>query len=202
MWCWCDVSSGALIQVLSSCQVWLACCQILQDCTPCCSTVSWGPHPRCAVSIGCHTWNRESKRNEEFEFRPWQLYCGVSAGCNGVFIQSNSSSKKKNRPLSRMGGILSTVSSVYDPLGMLAPLILTAKKILQNLWRKKIGWGWYNIRLVQGWICWVQGLRKLENFKVGRYFKPTKFGTVTFVQLQHFSYACIGCLWTVSNLLL
>lgn len=45
----------------------------------------------------------------------------------------------KNRPLTRRG-ILSTVSSVYDPLGILAPVVLTAKKVLQDLCRKKLDW--------------------------------------------------------------
>ena len=38
----------------------------------------------------------------------------------------------QDRPLTRRG-ILSTVSSVYDPLGFLAPVILTGRQILQSL---------------------------------------------------------------------
>ena len=44
----------------------------------------------------------------------------------------------KDRPLNRRG-ILSTVSSIYDPLGMLSPLVLTAKKILRDLCRRGAG---------------------------------------------------------------
>ena len=46
---------------------------------------------------------------------------------------------KKDKP-STTRGILSIVSSVYDPLGFAAPFILTAKMILQGLCRKTIGW--------------------------------------------------------------
>lgn len=42
----------------------------------------------------------------------------------------------KDKPLSRRG-ILSTISSVYDPLGIVSPVILTGKKILQDLCRQK-----------------------------------------------------------------
>lgn len=42
----------------------------------------------------------------------------------------------KDRPVTRRG-ILSPVSSIYDPLGILAPIVLTAKKMLQDLCRKK-----------------------------------------------------------------
>lgn len=45
----------------------------------------------------------------------------------------------KDRPTTR-GGILLVVSSVYDPLGFVAPFILTAKLILQDLCKKKPGW--------------------------------------------------------------
>ena len=34
-------------------------------------------------------------------------------------------------------GILSTVSSIYDPLGFVAPLLLKGKQILQDLYREK-----------------------------------------------------------------
>lgn len=44
----------------------------------------------------------------------------------------------QDRPLTRRG-ILSMVSSVYDPLGFLSPVILLAKQILQGLSRMKLG---------------------------------------------------------------
>jgi len=37
-------------------------------------------------------------------------------------------------------GILSIVSSIYDPLGLVAPFILSAKRIPQSLCRKGLGW--------------------------------------------------------------
>lgn len=45
----------------------------------------------------------------------------------------------KDRPFTRRG-ILSVVSSIYDPLGFLSPVVLVAKKILQDLCREKVGW--------------------------------------------------------------
>ena len=44
----------------------------------------------------------------------------------------------KDRPPTRRG-ILATVSSVYDPLGFVAPFVLPAKILLQDLCRK-LGW--------------------------------------------------------------
>ena len=37
-------------------------------------------------------------------------------------------------------GILSTVSSVYDPIGIVSPFVLLGKTILQNVCKQKIGW--------------------------------------------------------------
>ena len=37
-------------------------------------------------------------------------------------------------------GILSAVSSLYDPMGFVCPVILEAKKILQKLWKLNLGW--------------------------------------------------------------
>ena len=45
----------------------------------------------------------------------------------------------KDRPNTRRG-ILSLTSSVYDPLGFVAPIVLPAKKLLQDLCREKRGW--------------------------------------------------------------
>lgn len=45
----------------------------------------------------------------------------------------------QDKPLTRRG-ILSTVSSVYDPLGYLAPFILIGKQILQQLCHDKADW--------------------------------------------------------------
>ena len=45
----------------------------------------------------------------------------------------------QDQPLT-CGGILSVVSSIYDPLRMLVPAVLKAKLILQDLCRKVLGW--------------------------------------------------------------
>ena len=37
-------------------------------------------------------------------------------------------------------GVLSVVSSLFDPLGFLSPFVFSAKILLQDLWRDKIPW--------------------------------------------------------------
>ena len=45
----------------------------------------------------------------------------------------------QDKPLTRRG-VLCTVCSVYDPLGLAAPVILVGKQILQELCRGNIDW--------------------------------------------------------------
>ena len=45
----------------------------------------------------------------------------------------------KDKPLNRRG-MLSTISSVYDPLGIAAPFALKGCKILQKLCQFQVGW--------------------------------------------------------------
>ena len=73
-------------------------------------------------------------------------------------------------------GILSVVASVYDLLGFVAPFILTAKLILQDLCKKKLGW---DDKIPEEdserWKAWLEALPKLEEFSVDRCLKPPDF---------------------------
>ena len=85
-------------------------------------------------------------------------------------------------------GILSVVSSMYDPLGFVAPVILPAKSLLQSLCRQKFGWDeeMSNADSV-GWHGWLKELACLRTIAVPRCFKPPGFGAIVNVQLHHFS---------------
>ena len=88
-------------------------------------------------------------------------------------------------------GILSTISSVYDPLGIAAPFLLVGKKILQDLCRTKLSWDdeiseEFRVR----WETWRSQLPALEQFSMERCFKPVNFGTVVSRQIHSFSDAC------------
>ena len=66
-------------------------------------------------------------------------------------------------------GILSAVSSVFDPLGMIAPLIMKAKLLLQELCRKKLQWDEEISELEKRqWLRWLNDLSKLKEVKFER----------------------------------
>lgn len=93
----------------------------------------------------------------------------------------------KNKPHTRRN-ILSMVSSIYDPLGFLSPLTLSAKLLLQDLCRNKCSWDHEVPKAaLESWRKWVASLDQLENFSVERCVKPSGIGAVTQAELHHFS---------------
>ena len=91
------------------------------------------------------------------------------------------------RPMTRRG-ILSTISSIYDPLGLLAPFILLGKQILQELCRNKANWD-DDIpeRMRSCWERWLYDLHILARLNVPRCYKPDNFGKIVSVELHNFS---------------
>lgn len=106
----------------------------------------------------------------------------------------------KEKPHTRRN-MLSIVSSIYDPLGFLCPLTLSAKLLLQELCRNKHDW---DSRIPQAasdkWSRWINDLCVLESFEVPRCVKPSGFGAVKRAELHHFSDASDHGYGTVSYL--
>ena len=84
--------------------------------------------------------------------------------------------------------ILSVMSSLYDPLGLAAPMILTAKRLLQKLCRKDLGCDDV-IRSdhLERRCEWSRGITGLSDVKVPRCVKPQHFSKVDSIQLHYFS---------------
>ena len=93
----------------------------------------------------------------------------------------------KDQPLTRRG-ILATISSIYDPLGFVGPLLLMGRKILQQISTDKQSWDEpLPIELQMLWEKWRTDLRFLQDFKIDRSFKPESFDDIKTAQLHHFS---------------
>lgn len=85
-------------------------------------------------------------------------------------------------------GMLSTLSSVYDPLGVISPVILVAKQLLQEMCKDQIEWDSPLPDSVQmKWERWKRELLALESLKINRSLKPVDFGEVKTIELHHFS---------------
>ena len=83
-------------------------------------------------------------------------------------------------------GILSAVSSLYDPMGFVCPVILEAKKILQKLWKLNLGWDDEIPEDLQNqWNKWKYELSALSQVEVPRCHLV--HGTVRDISLHLFS---------------
>jgi hypothetical protein len=84
--------------------------------------------------------------------------------------------------------VLSAVSAIYDPMGFLAAVTITAKVVLQDAWRvgrdvqpdgrrpKKLGWDQpLPPALQERWDCFVRSLESLRRLRIPRCLRPASF---------------------------
>ena len=120
----------------------------------------------------------------ECDMLPTERALGVS-----WFVETDAFGFKvniKEKPCTRRG-ILSVVSSVYDPLGMAAPFVLPAKLLLQDLCRKGLGWDDEIPCLhLSRWQAWLADLPKLSQLSVNRCVKGADLGEVVTTEIHHF----------------
>lgn len=92
-----------------------------------------------------------------------------------------------NKPVTRRG-ILSIVSAIFDPLGLVSPVTLTAKAIVQRSFREKLQWDDHlPEEMANEWQNWLGTLPFLEKVSLNRCYKPSGFGEIKGAQLHIFS---------------
>ncbi|XP_046578830.1 uncharacterized protein LOC124286500 [Haliotis rubra] len=73
-------------------------------------------------------------------------------------------------------GILSSVHSIYDPMGFLAPVTINSRLILRDAVSSNVGWDdILSHELQQEWSEWLQSLRRLKDLHVSRPFTSLSF---------------------------
>lgn len=76
------------------------------------------------------------------------------------------------KPVTRRG-ILSTVNSLYDPLGLLSPVTIGGKIILRKIVASSLDWDdQLPTPLVREWETWKSTLQSLENLQIPRVMVP------------------------------
>ena len=84
--------------------------------------------------------------------------------------------------------MLSVVSSIYDPFGLVSPFILEGRQIVQKLCFSKFNWDEpVNEDVKQHWQNWMCKSKSLKNIKLNRCYKPDGFGKVVSCSLHYFS---------------
>ena len=84
-------------------------------------------------------------------------------------------------------GMLSVTSALYDPLGLVAPVTLLPKLMLQDMCRVKLDWDdEVGESQKARWSSWLEDLPLLNEVRIPRCFKPTGLADVFHVELHHF----------------
>ncbi|KAK3738002.1 hypothetical protein QZH41_009629 [Actinostola sp. cb2023] len=100
----------------------------------------------------------------------------------------------QDKPFTRRG-VLSVINSVYDPLGLAAPVILRGKLLLRQLTvmgnkdnENPLGWDDpLPDNLKQQWQSWRRELSELEDIQLPRCYHPKSFGQVVRNEIHAFS---------------
>ena len=93
----------------------------------------------------------------------------------------------KVQPATRRG-ILSTVVSIYDPLGFLAPYVLNGKRILQEMCQHGIGWDEPLPNTLKPRLeSWISDFVNMEKLNIPRCYLAVSFGEPKEIAWHHFS---------------
>ncbi|XP_062703537.1 uncharacterized protein LOC134285991 [Aedes albopictus] len=90
----------------------------------------------------------------------------------------------ERRPTKRV--VMSSVMSLFDPLGMLATFVIHGKMMIQDLWRSGSDWDQpIDDESCEKWDRWIARLPEIENVKIPRfYFQGSRSVDYNTVQLH------------------
>lgn len=102
------------------------------------------------------------------------------------------------KPFTRRG-VLSTVNSLYDPLGFAAPIIMQGKALLRELSADERDWDTpLPSEKEEVWVAWKDSLRALEDLEIPRCFSPASLNAAKSNELCIFSDASTAAIGAVA----
>lgn len=77
-------------------------------------------------------------------------------------------------------GVLSTINSLFDPIGFASPVVIRGKLLLREMLSssKPIDWDVSEIYL-QRWESWVTSLKDLEKLRIPRMYSDISYRNAT-----------------------
>ncbi|KAM4591910.1 uncharacterized protein PAE49_019480 [Odontesthes bonariensis] len=104
------------------------------------------------------------------------------------------------KPFTRRG-VLATVNSLFDPLGIVAPISIQGKLLLRELTHDTTDWDEpLPAEKEAEWITWRDSLQDLEHFETPRCYTSTSVSNAQRVELHIFSDASVRAIAAVAYL--
>lgn len=80
--------------------------------------------------------------------------------------------------------VLSTAAQLFDPMGLIAPIVVTAKLLIQELWQLKLSWDEsIPSSLHNTWTKWIRELETLKEIEIPR---PVLASETTEIEMHGF----------------
>ena len=109
------------------------------------------------------------------------------------------------QPAATMRQVLQELSSIHDPIGLISPVVLPARILMQDIWRCRIGWDDpLSSELLSAWNNWIADVAELKNLRIPRCIrrkaKPTELQLHAFCDASENGFgACIFLRATYSS---
>ena len=100
--------------------------------------------------------------------------------------------------------VLSRIARIFDPMGWLAPVVITAKIIMQSLWILKVSWDEeLPLDISNRWQTWLQDLHFISHIKIPRWSGFTPHCELVevhgFADASKFAYGAVIYLRLIQN---
>lgn len=83
--------------------------------------------------------------------------------------------------------VLSFISRLFDPLGFLAPFVMIAKCLFQDLWRQGLQWNeLVPLDFRNTFLSWLDGIDNLQKWRIPRSYSGGRWSDIVDVQLHAF----------------
>ena len=83
---------------------------------------------------------------------------------------------------------MSIVAGVFDPIGLVSPIVLRGKKLLQDYCASGLGWDEpISPEKLKPFVKWLLELPSIEEWKIPRWFGMTRLGRLKESKLHFFS---------------
>ncbi len=85
-------------------------------------------------------------------------------------------------------GMLSTINSLFDPLGLVCPVTMVGKRILQDLCHENASWDDpVSEDVAMRWEMWQRDVTELSCIRIPRCYNPSDFKELKSAEMHHFS---------------